>query len=296
MLAGKRYLPQAVLDLLRVVLIGNGNCRHSNNGIHRCTDIMAHIGKELAFCLIGKKRLLPCLLQLTDLLPGKLIITDKNSQQRCQNDTAAAQSHNFPLQSQPIDHLIQFSVRHNRYQEPFGIGQFGTIQMTSLLRKMDHCRIICIALHGFPKFPDMLFRQIRAFFKKGTDPLKIIAAKSICAFDDKTPVTANNVGIYQRFFLIQGQHITDIFYGQSCNYRYLTFHPIHRMEERNPQKHNIPSLRILSYCYLLLPLTQRLQKRLCIYYLQLRSIKHVKISILGIQSQIRKTSCHCIIG
>ena len=48
--AGKSDLSQAFFDLFRLLDIGCRNSGHSHNRIHGGSDIMAHIGKELALC------------------------------------------------------------------------------------------------------------------------------------------------------------------------------------------------------------------------------------------------------
>ena len=89
MLAGKGNLPETVLHLLPVVNVGRGNSCHPHNGIHGSTDVMAHVGKKLAFGPGRMLRLFPGLHQVLHLLLGHLKVPDKDAEQNDQDDSAA---------------------------------------------------------------------------------------------------------------------------------------------------------------------------------------------------------------
>ena len=96
MLAGEGDLFQAVLYLLAIGNMGGGDCGHTHNGVHRRTDVVAHIGKELALGFGSRFCFLPGLIQLLHLLAGDPEIFNKNQKQRNQYNAAAAQHHPDP--------------------------------------------------------------------------------------------------------------------------------------------------------------------------------------------------------
>ena len=57
MLAGQRNFTQVILDLLRIVRIVHGQGRHSDNGVHGGSYVVAHAGEEVLFCRVGQLRL-----------------------------------------------------------------------------------------------------------------------------------------------------------------------------------------------------------------------------------------------
>ena len=52
MLAGKVNLLQTVPYRVRIIYMDSGNHGHTDNGIHGCAHIMAHIGKKRRLGLI----------------------------------------------------------------------------------------------------------------------------------------------------------------------------------------------------------------------------------------------------
>ena len=59
---------EAVLYSGRILFFQLADSGHADNGVHRCPDIMAHTGKEIRFCLIGR----PCRRQR---IPQQLLLT-----------------------------------------------------------------------------------------------------------------------------------------------------------------------------------------------------------------------------
>ena len=89
MLAGGCNFAQAVLYLLRVFQVGVRNRRHADNPVHRGADIVAHIGKEFAFCLVCAHRACTRVLQRAQLPACKSEVNGKHQQQRRQDNRAA---------------------------------------------------------------------------------------------------------------------------------------------------------------------------------------------------------------
>ena len=68
MLAGKSDLAKAFFYPVKVIKVRRRNRSHTNNGIHRRTDIMAHIRQELALCNVGRAGAVKGALQHLSLL------------------------------------------------------------------------------------------------------------------------------------------------------------------------------------------------------------------------------------
>ena len=118
MLAGKGYLSQAVMHLLHIVHIGHGNRRHSHDAVHRCADIMAHIGKELTLGLARLICLIFCLFQHSHLMSGYFIVQDKHNQYADKHGTAGKQHGAGTLAAKMRNRRIQYTVWHNAHQIP----------------------------------------------------------------------------------------------------------------------------------------------------------------------------------
>ena len=69
MITGRQYLLQTFPDLILIVYMADRNGCKSYDGIHGCTDVMGHIGKEGRFCLVGMLRLHQSILQRLGLFP-----------------------------------------------------------------------------------------------------------------------------------------------------------------------------------------------------------------------------------
>ena len=59
---------KAILNPLFIINMRRGNCRHSDNAVHRCADIMGHIGQEIRLSLICRFCRIKCCLQCHFLL------------------------------------------------------------------------------------------------------------------------------------------------------------------------------------------------------------------------------------
>ena len=100
MLTGQGNFAQAVNHPVFIINIPLGNFRHTDNGIHGGTDIMAHAGKKLTLCHIGMYRICHGLVQFPYLLFGQLVIDDKDNRHHQQNRCHRADHH-------PGTHRIQ---------------------------------------------------------------------------------------------------------------------------------------------------------------------------------------------
>ena len=68
MIAGRKNLLQTIPDLLFVVDMVDGDGGKADDRIHRCADIVGHVGKESALGLVGMLRLHQGILQCLRLL------------------------------------------------------------------------------------------------------------------------------------------------------------------------------------------------------------------------------------
>ena len=157
MLAGKGNLFQTVLKLLGIVDVGCGNGGHSHNGIHWGADIVAHVREELTLRLVRMLRTLTRLFQCHHLLVHQTEILPEQQHQRGQNQSASAQDHPYPLAAQIGDHLTKLAIGHDHHQIPFGIGQRGAIDMTTIASDLEHIGINLVFRHRFLQLGQICF-------------------------------------------------------------------------------------------------------------------------------------------
>ena len=115
---GELHLMKAVLHPNMVAGITQGNLRHTDNGVHRGTDIMAHAGKELTLGPIGIHSLFPGFRQLLHLPAGQPVVYDKHDHHHEKNHKNSRNRDHQTAFVKMCDRSIQAAVRHNGYQIP----------------------------------------------------------------------------------------------------------------------------------------------------------------------------------
>ena len=111
--AGQFNFLQAIIYSAAVSLILNCNLRHADNGVHRCSDIMAHARKKLALSCISMHSFSLCLLQFPHLCLHHSVIKQENQKQHNQDGATSCQHSNSTHFVQLIDNLVQIPKRHN---------------------------------------------------------------------------------------------------------------------------------------------------------------------------------------
>ncbi len=129
MLTGQGNFLQTVAHLLLVVDMSRGNRSHAHNGIHRCADIVAHVGQEYTLCLRCLQGFLPRRLQIFQLLARHFKIDIKNQQQKKENHSQNDHRCNRTVLVQTFNRFVQAAKRQYCYQIPFRVRQRRTVYL-----------------------------------------------------------------------------------------------------------------------------------------------------------------------
>ena len=207
--AGQVDLAQAVLHPVRVVQVGGGDAGHPHNGVEGGADVMAHVGQELAFGLVGPLGFGLGLAQRPHLPAGQLPVAEEGDAQRGQQQRTAAQcDHGAPL-PKAGDDLVQRAVGHDGDEGPVGIRQGGAVDVPAHPLHPHDRRVILPGFHRLAQRLGGLGAGAGVKGAAGTKPVVVVVGVQVGVDQHQIPVAPHDVGEDQRAALLQFQRFVE---------------------------------------------------------------------------------------